>query len=167
MDIAYITCSWGVEHVGYVLICYGAVDATLSVAFGPILRRTGRAPIFILGALINIAIIAVYFFWKPDPSTPIIYFVIAGFWGAADAVWQTQINAFYGFIFPDEEEAAFSNYRFWESVGFIIGYANSNIICTRPKLYILTSFLIVGMTCFLIIEVKERRKRIQKTLSNK
>lgn len=80
------------EHVGYVLICYGVVDATLSIAFGPILRRVGRAPIFVLGALMNACIIAVYFLWKPNPDTPVVYFVIAGVWGAADAVWQTQIN---------------------------------------------------------------------------
>lgn len=62
------------------------------MAFGPILRRVGRAPIFALGALINVSIITVYFLWKPNPDTPVIYFVIAGFWGAADAIWQTQIN---------------------------------------------------------------------------
>jgi predicted MFS family arabinose efflux permease len=78
--------------VGYVLICYGVVDAVLSISFGPVVRRFGRIPVYTLGALINIAMILTMFYWKPDPDTPIMFFVIAGFWGAGDAVWQTQIN---------------------------------------------------------------------------
>ena len=30
--------------------------------------------------------------WTPDPDTPVIYYVIAAFWGMGDAVIQTQIN---------------------------------------------------------------------------
>ena len=30
--------------------------------------------------------------WSPDPDTPVIYYVIASFWGMGDAVIQTQIN---------------------------------------------------------------------------
>jgi len=78
--------------VGYVLICYGVVDAILSISFGPVVRKLGRAPVYTFGALINISIIITMFFWRPNADTPIVFFIIAGCWGAADAVWQTQIN---------------------------------------------------------------------------
>ena len=54
--------------------------------------------------------------------------------------------------FSDESEAAFSNYRMWESFGFIIPMAYSNFICTSTKLYILTAFLCAGILGFCIVE---------------
>ena len=39
--------------------------------------------------------------------------------------------AFYGVLFADHEEAAFSNYRLWESLGFILAYVMNNVVCVR------------------------------------
>ena len=36
--------------------------------------------------------------------------------------------AFYGVIFPAQEEAAFSNYRLWESLGYAIAFAYSGYL---------------------------------------
>lgn len=75
------------------------------------------------------------------------------------------VKALYGVLFPSNEEAAFCNYRLWESVGFIIAYVNGNLLCIRIKLYLLLAVLIVGMVGFYIIEFKEKiRKRIEKDL---
>ena len=52
----------------------------------------------------------------------LVVYVLAAFWGIGDAIWQTQINALYGVLFASEEEAAFSNYRLWESFGFFIAF---------------------------------------------
>jgi hypothetical protein len=51
-----------------------------------------------------------------------VVYVLAALWGAADAIWQTQINALYGVLFAKNEEAAFSNYRLWESLGFLFAF---------------------------------------------
>jgi hypothetical protein len=32
------------------------------------------------------------FLWKPNLDQKFVLFVIAGLWGVADAIWQTQIN---------------------------------------------------------------------------
>ncbi len=89
---AYISCAWGVQHVGFVLICYGAADAIGSITCGSIVKRVGRIPIFVFGALLNTALIIALFLWKPDPDNAVVFFVIAAFWGLADSIWQTQIN---------------------------------------------------------------------------
>ena len=52
----------------------------------------------------------------------LVVYVMAGMWGIGDGIWQTQINALYGVLFYSQEEAAFSNYRLWESFGFIIAF---------------------------------------------
>lgn len=63
-------------------------------------------------------------------------------------------------MFPTESEAAFSNYRLWESVGFIIAYAYSAFICTSVKAYILTGVLVLGMTGYFITENNIRKAKV-------
>lgn len=165
-------------------MCYGAADAVGSITFGSIVRAIGRVPIFIFAAALNLGLIIALFLWRPDPSEPVVFFVLAALWGLADSIWQTQINckycdpsavgrivilffpflptAFYGVIFPAEEEAAFSNYRLWESLGFAIAFAYSKGLCANAKLYVLLGVLISGMIGYLIIEFKERKtKKLQ------
>lgn len=65
-------------------------------------------------------------------------------------------SALYGVIFPGKSEAAFSNYRLWESVGFIIAYACSTVLCIEAKVTILLVFLVLGITGYYVIELIER-----------
>ena len=55
--------------------------------------------VFTFGALLNAALIAVLLSWKPSPNEPVVFFIIAGLWGVADAIWQTQINGTYSRVF--------------------------------------------------------------------
>ena len=57
----------------------------------------------------------------------LVLYVLAALWGTADAIWQTQINALYGVLFANDEEAAFSNYRLWESLGTFWKYLELNV----------------------------------------
>ena len=51
------------------MIAYGACDALASVGFGFIIKKIGRIPVFILGALINISVIIAMFTWSPTSSS--------------------------------------------------------------------------------------------------
>lgn len=155
---AFISCSWGIQNVGFVMICYGVADAIASITSGVAIKRLGRVPIFVFGAVVNLTLLVTFLYWRPDPNQPAVYFVIAALWGTADAIWQTQINAFYGVIFSSNEEAAFSNYRLWESFGFIIAYAYSTAICVHVKIYILFFMLVIGIVGYLTIEYVESKK---------
>lgn len=158
----FITCIFGVGEVGWVLITYGVCDAVCSISFGYIIKYTGRLPIYILGATINLIVSTLLLTWAPLLEKEWIFFILAGMWGIADAIWQTQINALYGVLFANDEEAAFSNYRLWESVGFIIAYTLQNTICIEVKLYILLAIIITGMIGYFLIEIMERKKNISK-----
>ncbi|XP_023214108.1 protein unc-93 homolog A-like [Centruroides sculpturatus] len=151
---AFVSCSWGIHNVGYVMICFGVMDALGSVTLGHLSKITGRKIIFIATALSNVGIIILMFLWSPNPDQKVVFFVISGFWGLGDAVWQTQINSLYGVLFPKNEEAAFANYRLWESLGFIIAFAYSSSLCITIKLYILLIVLVVGMMGYLTIEIR-------------
>ena len=95
------------------MIALGVSDTIGSYMFGFIVKYAGRVPCFLIAALFNYSIIFVMMFWQPNEGQTYMLFVIPVIWGLGDAVWQTQINAFYGVLFQDNKEAAFSNYRLW------------------------------------------------------
>ena len=68
------------------------------------------------------------------------------------------IAAFYGVIFNNNQEAAFSNFRLWESMGFAIAYAYSNYLCVRIKLYLLLTYLTLAILGWGTIEIMERTR---------
>ena len=69
-------------------------------------------------------------------------------------------TALYGTIFTAHTEAAFANYRMWESVGFMVAFAYSSFLCTSVKLYILASLLVVGISGYTFTEISIRRTNI-------
>ena len=48
---AYVSCALGIHQIGYVMICFGVVNAICSIVFGSIMKYIGRIPIIILGIL--------------------------------------------------------------------------------------------------------------------
>jgi hypothetical protein len=72
------------------------------------------------------------------------------------------VPAIYGVLFEKHEEAAFSNYRLWESIGFIIAYVNTNLICVNAKLFVLLGIVSVGMVGYLLVELMDRKNKKEK-----
>lgn len=154
----FVSCTLNAKYVGLILIAYGICDSIGSFGFGQLVKYIGRWPCFVLAALINYALIITMFLWKPSEDQIVVLFVIAGLWGLADAVWQTQINAFYGVLFVENDEAAFSNYRLWESLGFVLFYIITPYIRIRIALIILLIFLTLGMTGYGLSEYRSKGK---------
>jgi len=94
--------------------------------------------------------------WHPSADQIVVLFIIAGLWGVADAVWQSQTSALYGVLFTNNNEAAFSNYRLWESAGFALFYILIPRIRTRITLIILLVFLSVGISGYALVEYRWR-----------
>ncbi|MBN3271675.1 UN93A protein, partial [Polyodon spathula] len=107
------------------------------------------------GTVTNLSCIIGLFLWKPHPDDLAVFFVFSGLWGMADAVWQTQTNALYGVLFEEHKEAAFANYKLWESVGFVIAFGYSNYLCVDVKLYVVLAVLVVGMVLYGCVEYIE------------
>lgn len=92
---AYISCALGVHRVGYVMICFGVVNAICSLVFGSLMKFVGRQPLMVLGAIVHVSLIVVLLHWKPNPDNPYVFYSVSGLWGVGDAVWQTQVNGTY------------------------------------------------------------------------
>ncbi|KAM9339265.1 protein unc-93 homolog A [Symphorus nematophorus] len=153
----YVTCALGIHFVGFVMMCFGATNSLCSFLFGRLARYTGRATLFFLAAVANFACIIALLFWRPHPDQLPVFFVFPALWGMADAIWQTQTNALYGVLFPRDKEAAFANYRMWESLGFVIAFAYSTFLCLEYKLYILLAVLLLTVITYPIVEYHEHK----------
>lgn len=66
-------------------------------------------------------------------------------------------SALYGVLFPRDKEAAFANYRIWESLGFVIAFAYSTFICLEQKLYIMLAVLLLAICTYPVVEFYEYR----------
>ncbi|XP_013389655.1 protein unc-93 homolog A isoform X2 [Lingula anatina] len=155
---SYVSCSEGIWNVGYVMLCNAAVDAVCSFGFGKLVKDIGRIPFFVFGSFLHLSLQVVFLTWQPTSDSLALLFVFAGLWGMGDAIWQTQINALYGVVFHNNQAAAFSNYRMWESAGFMLAYVFSFQLCVYVKLYILIGTLALGMGGYVTVEALQKRQ---------
>ncbi|XP_073529365.1 protein unc-93 homolog A-like isoform X2 [Phyllobates terribilis] len=152
---SYVTCILGLKYVGFVIICFGVTNSVCAAIFGKLTQYTGRVPLFLLGAAINIGCIIGFLIWKPATGNFAVFFVMSGLWGIADAVWQTLLSSLYGVLFEKNKEAAFANFSLWESLGFAIAFGYSSFLCVYIKLYILMCFIVVGILLYGAVEYIE------------
>lgn len=61
------------------------------------------------------------------------------------------ISAYYGILFRGKEEAAFSNFRLFESCGSVIAYSLSPIFCADTKLNAIFALMIVGIVGYVVL----------------
>ncbi|XP_060609709.2 protein unc-93 homolog A-like isoform X1 [Anolis sagrei] len=157
---AYVTCALGINFVGYVMICYAAANSIFSIFFGKISQFTGRNFLFVLGAVLNLVCIITFLLWKPHPKHLAVFFILPAIWGMADAIWQTQTNALYGVLFEKQKEAAFANYRLWESLGFVVAFGYSTFLRVYVKLYIVLTVLLVSLVLYETVEYLESKNSL-------
>ncbi|KAM9316721.1 protein unc-93 homolog A-like [Gastrophryne carolinensis] len=159
---SYVTCYLGLQYVGYVIMIYGATASVFSYVFGKLCQYIRRICFFILATAFNISTVVILLIWEPQHYQLGVFFVISGLWGTGDAVWQALLNGFYGILFEDDQEAAFSNYLLWKSLGYVLSFGYSSFLGAYVKLYILLATLLFGMMLYVIVEYKEFRKtRVQ------
>jgi len=163
----FVTCAYGAHVIGRVVIVFGICNASFSFASGFIIKLVGRPALFVFGALMNIIVIIVMLSWTPTLSTEWVVYILGAMWGLGDAVWQTQINALYGALFASQEEAAFSNYRMWESLGFVVAFITSSLsVCVFPMIIGTIVFLGCGMLGYAAVEYMEHLDKRRQVVNN-
>ncbi len=68
------------------------------------------------------------------------------------------VSATYGTLFT-EHESAFSNFRLWESLGYVIAYVYTPRIRIKYAQIILLCVLTLSIICYGIIHIRERQKK--------
>lgn len=86
---------------------------------------------------------------------PIICLFFCDFTNFSNSKHIFLFSALYGVLFRAEEEAAFANFKLWESVGFSLAFGYSIFLCVTDKIYILLTFLILGISGYITVEIRK------------
>ncbi len=103
------------------------------------MKYIGRTGCFIIAAMLNYSMIALMYFWEPVADQIYILFIIAGLWGIATAIWQSQVigkihflrssmdhsflSATYTVLYAGTDSSAIAKYRLWKAVGSLLTYS--------------------------------------------
>lgn len=151
---ALFTCALGIHNVGRITICYGVVLVLGSLSMGYVVQLVGRLPLIVLAVLLHVADILLILYWRPDPESVFVFYLIAILWALAVCIWIIQLTALYGQVFQDRHEEAYSNHRLWECVGFAVGFGWTTELCIATKMYVILGFLVVGLAGYLATELR-------------
>lgn len=135
---------------------FGVSDAICSLVFGPLIRMFGRMPLFVFGAVMNMLMIMTLMIWQLNPGDRVLFNVIAGVWGMADSVWNTQIQGFWvGLTGKTSLEVAFANYRFWMSSGMALGFFITRYTTVNSYLAVSFVLLLIGVLGYFATEMMD------------
>lgn len=73
------------------MVFNGVCGAISSYIFGELAKYIGRFGCLLTAAILNFATLILMFFWNPLEEQMYVLFIIAGLWGIAGAVWQSQV----------------------------------------------------------------------------
>ena len=60
-------------------------------------------------------------------------------------------TGFVGILFPDNQEAGYSAYRIWVSLGFVVGFAIVEL-SIRTQIWIIVTSLLASFTLYVLLE---------------
>ncbi|UJR32834.1 hypothetical protein I4U23_020296 [Adineta vaga] len=163
---AFITCLVGIRFIGLILICNGVCNAFSSYIFGSLTKYIGRIGCFTIAAILNYSMLILMYFWEPLDDQIYILFLIAGLWGVAGAVWQSQVIATYTVLYSESDSTALAKYRLWKSFGSLLTYSYASYVTIQVTLFILFGILSVSMICYGIVEIHVRWKKSNKGMSH-
>jgi len=142
-----IKTNLGEPNIGWGMICFGVADVLSSIFFGRLADIIGVTGPLCLASVIQC--LAGYWIWanypslKEDAWLPIM--VICGVWGFCDGIANTLISAMLGQRFPDDKEAAFANWKMFQSAGVSILYFVQDYLELRVKLVMVFASWALGI----------------------
>ncbi|XP_053402238.1 protein unc-93 homolog A-like [Mercenaria mercenaria] len=83
---AYISCPYGIEKVGFVMITYGVSQSLFSVLFGKLNQYTGHVAIYIFGFIAQLSAYITLLLWSPKSSEYGVVYVLAALFGIGGAI---------------------------------------------------------------------------------
>jgi len=98
---SYVSCTVGIQYIGYCMITLGVANAVCSCLIGCAQRHVHREALVAIGCVLHAALIIFLLVWIPDRHLLPVFFVLSALWGFCEAIWQTQSNGLYLLIPPD------------------------------------------------------------------
>jgi len=154
-----ITDTIGASWIGYVMATFGAVDATSSIILGRVSDKFGKRIVVFIGALAQLSFIIAFMYMdryqslkELIPSRKWILFLGAGVYGIGDAVWNTFPSIMMSTFFTSRTEAAFSNLKLWQSLGFVCAFVWGPLLPFFDKLLVVLAVLIASVISIIVLD---------------
>ncbi|KAK3609387.1 hypothetical protein CHS0354_011964 [Potamilus streckersoni] len=163
ITVSFISCVYGIEHVGYIMISVGVVATMSSFLFGRLVKWTRQTSLYIFVYVLHIVAAITMLLWKPGQDEIYVVYILASMWSMGTAIFQMLTTALYGYLFKDASQAAFTVYRVFSCSGAAVAYGLTVFLCMEIKI-----FLCLGIiaTCFISIMLINVTKRHQKEETN-
>lgn len=149
----------GMEYIGIVLCAFGGVGAVASFVVGKLSDRLGKMIFVIVGSLAHGTFFAFFLFLQLFSSIEWLHqhsyvlFIMSGILGLGDACWNTFVSVMMSSFFTDKTEPAFSNFRFWMALGFVMNFVWGSFLVDQYhiKCIILVNVMVLATTCVVIL----------------
>ncbi|XP_060607469.1 protein unc-93 homolog A-like isoform X1 [Ruditapes philippinarum] len=142
---AYISCPYGIQNVGFVMITLGVSQSIFSVVYGKINQYIGHIAIFTFGSVAQASFYITLLLWHPLPNQSFIVHVLAAIAGISGAAIEPVITALHNLYFVENRDIALSSFRLLNSIGWAISFGYSNWLCSNVKMYILIGVLLTSL----------------------
>eukprot|EP01126_Amoeba_proteus_P052228 TRINITY_DN6291_c0_g1_i2.p1 TRINITY_DN6291_c0_g1~~TRINITY_DN6291_c0_g1_i2.p1 ORF type:complete len:464 (+),score=69.34 TRINITY_DN6291_c0_g1_i2:129-1394(+) len=154
-----ITKSAGVGKVGFVMALFGAVDTIASYTMGKISDTWGNKIVLFSGFLAHLLFLVG--FYVALKFHPLDYFGDHQYWlylgacllGVGDACMNTLPNLLCSIFFTNNAEAAFSNLKFFQSLGSVLMFAIGSYAGPNMKIVVTLGFLFMGVISMIYLHV--------------
>eukprot|EP00298_Acanthocystis_sp_HF-20_P014995 c20988_g2_i2.p1 GENE.c20988_g2_i2~~c20988_g2_i2.p1 ORF type:complete len:465 (+),score=204.58 c20988_g2_i2:44-1396(+) len=143
--------SLGANNIGYAMAFCGGMNAVSSLILGKVSDSLGRPKVCLLGFLCNSGCVIYLLVCDVASDAYAVIFILAFFWAVGDAVWNTIISAMLGACFEkDDVQAAFSNFKMWQSIGVAAAFFYSDYLDLTVKLWLVLGFLVAGIVLYFV-----------------
>lgn len=151
----FVTCSLGVEFVGFCMITLGIANVAGAVIVTLVSHRIPREVVLGFGGIVHIALMIGFLIWIPDKNS-VLFVVLAAAWGLCDAVWQAQCNTLLCLTCTEAPDIAFANSRMLQSLGLTLAFSLGTGMCVAAKLYLLITLLVLAIMFYVLAEYRLR-----------
>ena len=89
---AYVSCSLGIENIGFAMICYGATSGISSLALSVVVKWLSNAFLVAFGFFLHSAVMVWLLLWDKSQQLVIVFYITGGLLGVCNAVWSAVTN---------------------------------------------------------------------------
>lgn len=92
---SYISCTVGIQTIGFVMATYGASTTVFALLLSRLSKYSGRHILFAVASMVNLGTFIVLYKWKPNADHVVVIYLVPIAWGLAEGIWQTQSNGMF------------------------------------------------------------------------
>lgn len=155
----FVSCSVGIQWVGYVMTVFGVLTAAQAVGLNYAAKLLGRRVLFSSAAVADLSVNVTMLLWDPAGTSVGYLFILPCVSGFAEGIFQAQFNSLVAMVFPDQVTGAFATYHTSKATAFTLTFVLARFLCLYQRLYVSLTLSTIGLLGYIIVEVMLHRHK--------